>query len=133
MAISKEVTKESGLITKYHRIVKVAINYNKNQSIVTLEDYISEDYRNKAKLADETRAKIQDLYTKLETTTEDEVVLALTNKIQEAQFANAELLNTDYSISRREISLDYIPEDTTFRGFYDELIKLEEFKDSIEI
>lgn len=132
MAINKEITKESGLITKYHRILKIAINYNKNQSIITLEDYTSEDYRNKAKLADETRAKIQDLYTKLETATEDEVVLALTNKIQEAQFANAELLNTDYSISRREISLDYIPEDTTFSGFYEEIKKMEEFKDGLD-
>lgn len=133
MAISKEVTKESGLITKYHRILKIAINYNKNQSIITLEDYISEDYREKAKLADEVRRQIKDLYLELDIADNDEIVLALTNKIQEAQFANAELLNTDYSISRREISLDYIPEDITFRGFYDELTKLEEFKDSIEI
>lgn len=132
MAISKDITKESGLITNYHRIVKIAINFNKNQSIITLEDYISEDFRNKAKLADEVKSKIQDLYARLETETNDEVVLALTNKIQEAQFANAELLNTNYSISRREISLDYIPEDTTFSGFYEEIKKMEEFKDGLD-
>ena len=130
MALNKEITKESGLTTKYHRIAGVAINYNQNQSIITVEDYISEDYRNKAKKIIEVKQQISDLFVKLENADNDELVLALTNKIQQTQIANAELLNKNYAVSTKDICLDYIPESTTYVGFYEELKKLEEYKDA---
>lgn len=130
MAIKVDITKNSGLNISYIRISKIAINYNLNQSIVTLEEYVSEDYRNKAKKQIEVRQNIKELFKQLESTKDTELSKAITLKIQQLQIINEELLKRNYAVATRDISLDYIPENTTYEGFYNELKQIEEFKNA---
>ena len=130
MALSKDIKKLSGLTVNYIRIAKIAINYNLNQSIITVEEYISEDYRNKARKQEEDRRGLNELFAQLEKAKDFEIQKALTQKIQKLQLMTKDTLNKNYAVSTRDISLDYIPENTTYEGFYNELKKLEDLKDA---
>lgn len=130
MALSKDIKKLSGLTVNYLRIAKIAINYNLNQSIITVEEYISEDYRNKARKQEEDRRGLNELFAQLEKAKDFEIQKALTQKIQKLQLMTKDTLDKNYAVSTRDISLDYIPENTTYEGFYNELKKLEDLKDA---
>ena len=45
MALGKTIIEKSDLETSYHRIVNISMNVNTNESIVTLERYVSKEYR----------------------------------------------------------------------------------------
>ena len=130
MALSKDIEKPSGLVINYIRIAKIAINYKLNQSIITVEEYISEEHRNLAKKQIEIRNSLNELFTQLESNKSPELQTAITIKISNLQSTYKDFLNKNFAVSTKDISLDYIPEDTTYNGFYNELKKLEDLKDA---
>lgn len=133
MALSVDILKDSGVSSNYHRISKVAINYRLKQCIVTIETYLSEDYRNKAKQANKVKDDIKILKERAKNVKDKSIATSLNTKAINLQKNNASLLSDIYYISRDDISIDHIPEDLTLSGFYTELKKIEEFKEALDV
>ena len=130
MAFKIDVTKKSGLKISYIKIAKISINYVLKQSIITLEEYISEEFRNKAKEQIELKNKLNELQNQLSTASDTILYQALLTKINYLQESNKELLNSNYSVGIKEVSLNFIPEDTSVKGYYNELKKIDDFKEA---
>ena len=128
MAMNKEITKDSGLTTNYHRISKIEINFISRYCNVIIENYVSEEYRNKAKEADDLRKKLMNLQYQIDNNTDTNLTNALNEKYALLLNNNQELLNTDYAVDTNTITLDYIPQDTSYKGFYEEIKKLNTYK-----
>lgn len=133
MAMKKEILKESGLTASYHKIKNIAINEMKEQCIITLEEYIDETYRDKAKEVKETLDAIDEIYHQIYSVKDEAIVNALLEKVGTLQARSEELVESKYYIGENVVTLDYIPEDTTVTGFYNELKKIDRYADSEEI
>ena len=133
MAMKKEILKESGLTASYHKIKNIIINEVKEQCIVTLEEYIDETYRDKAKEVKETLEAIDEMYHQIYSVKDEAIVNALLEKVETLQARSEELVESKYYIGENVVTLDYIPEDTTVTGFYNELKKIDRYADSEEI
>jgi hypothetical protein len=57
----------------------------------------------------------------------------LEDKLYTLQNKNKDLLEHNYIAKIKRISLDFIPEDTTFTGFYNALKNLEEYKEASDV
>ena len=68
MALDKKIVKDSGLSVSYFRILNIEVNYVYDISTITIEEYISEDYRNKAKKKAELLNTIAELEQQSNTT-----------------------------------------------------------------
>ena len=130
MAFKIDVTKKSGLKISYIKIAKISINYVLKQSIITLEEYISEEFRNKAKEQIELKNKLNELQNQISTASDTKLYQALLTKINYLQESNKELLNSNYSVGIKEVSLNFIQEDTSVKGYYNELKKIDDFKEA---
>lgn len=133
MAMKKEILKESGLTASYHKIKNIIINEVKEQCIVTLEEYVDETYRDKAKEVKETLEAIDEIYHQIYSVKDEAIVNALLEKVETLQAKSEELVESKYYIGENVVTLDYIPEDTTVTGFYNELKKIDRYADSEEI
>lgn len=130
MAINKEIIQEAGLNTSYHRILDIDINYILNQCILSIENYVSYEYRDKAKKKTEVQNSINSLMEQLNKTTDSTLIESLQEKIINLQESNKELLENDFAASIEKVTLDFIPENCTIEGFYHELMKMDKYKDS---
>ena len=59
-----------------------------------------------------------------------EMQAALREKINQAYDTNQELLANDYYTGYEVVTLDFIPEDTSYQGFYNEIKKLDTYKNA---
>lgn len=130
MALNKKIIKDSGLETNYHRITNITINPIYKQCVVSIEEYVSEDMRNKSKQAEDLKNKLSELSFKIENATDNKIKEALINKVNELTKDKSDLLETNFSTGIDKIVLDYIPEDTTYEGFYNEIKKLDKYKNA---
>ncbi len=136
MALGKTIIEKSDLETSYHRIVNISMNVNTNESIVTLERYVSKEYRDKAKEQVKQKQQLDNLiaeYNHAVETNNIEVQKALLEKINQMNETVAPLLNKDYVVDTKDIILEFIPENPSYRTFYEELAKLPEFEDAEEV
>ena len=133
MAIKKEILRDSGITTTYHRIKAIVINENLNQCLVTLEEYLDEEHRNTAKDVNNIKNQINELYHKAEHTKDEDTSKALIEKATVLQNSNLDNFKAKFFVKETNIALDYIPEDRTVSGFYNELKKLPEYTNSEEV
>ena len=127
MAMNKEITKDSGLTVTYHRISKIEINYIAKYCNITIEEYVSEDFRNKAKQADELRKQLINLQYQISNTSDKSIIDALNSKYSMLLNNNKELLDSNFAAGENIITIDYIPEDTSYNGFYEILKQMEPY------
>ena len=73
---------------------------------------------------------LQKLISQYELAKDGEIIKSLEEKINTFQELNKDILNENYIADQTLIELSFIPEDTSFAGIYNELIKLDDFKDS---
>lgn len=133
MALSKKIIKDSGLSVSYFRILNIEVDYVYNMSIITIEEYISEDYRNKAKKKAELLNTITELEQQSNATKDSKLKESLMEKISIIQNSNKELLANNFSTGINKIELDYIPEDLSISNFYNIIKELDLYKDSKSI
>ena len=127
MAFGIKRTALTGITTKYHKISSFEVDFINKKCIVTLDDYLTEDYRNKAKEQEALMDSIAKLLIQANTSNKD-TSNALLLKATKLQEDNKELLDKNFVADKTTIILDYIPEKLTLESFYNELAKLEEFK-----
>lgn len=130
MALNKKITADSGLATKYHKISNVLIDFVNNSCVISIDSYVTEDYRNKAKQAATVRKSITDLDKQIENANDIKLKEALVEKANQLYIDNEKLLSEEYLASTDNIILDYIPKALTYESFYNEIKKLETFKDA---
>lgn len=123
----------TGVNTKYHKISDIEINVIENKCIITLEDYMTEDYRKKAKEQEEIKNSISKLIEQANNSNKKDISDGLLLKANKLQENNSDLLDKNYIAGRINIVLDYIPEILTLESFYKELAKLEDFKEAENI
>ena len=97
MALDKKIVKDSGLSVSYFRILNIEVNYVYDISTITIEEYISEDYRNKAKKKAELLNTIAELEQQSNTTKDFKLKESLIEKINTIYNSNKELLANNYS------------------------------------
>lgn len=130
MALDKKIVKDSGLSVSYFRILNIEVNYVYDISTVTIEEYISEDYRNKAKKKAELLNTIAELEQQSNTTKDFKLKESLIEKINTIYNSNKELLANNYSTGINKVELDYVPEDLSISNFYNIIKNLDLYKDS---
>ena len=131
MAMNKEVIEDTGLKTMYHRISKINVDFKNNKAVIEVDNYVSKDYRDKAKKQQDIKFKIDTLIREYEDTQNNNALaLSLQEKIQNLQNLNKDLLGSEYSAGTTSIELDSLPEDMSYTGFYNELKKLDTYKDA---
>lgn len=131
MAMNKEVIEDTGLKTMYHRISKINVDFKNNKAVIEVDNYVSKDYRDKAKKQQDIKFKIDTLIREYEDTQNNNALaLSLQEKIQNLQNLNKDLLESEYSAGTTSIELDSLPEDMSYTGFYNELKKLDTYKDA---
>lgn len=133
MALKKKITRDTGITTTYHKIKSIDINEIESKCVVCIEEYLDESFRNKAKDINTIKEKINDLYEKAEESNNKETANALIEKANTLMSKNEDSFNLKYFVKEKNIILDYIPEDRTVRGFYNELKKIPEYADSEEV
>lgn len=130
MAISKSIIKQNGLATNYHRISNISLDFINHKCSVILESYVSKDIRDKCIKAEKAKDDLQKLISQYELAKDGEIIKSLEEKINTFQELNKDILNENYIADQTLIELSFIPEDTSFAGIYNELMKLDDFKDS---
>lgn len=130
MALNKKIVKDSGLSVSYFRILNIEVNYVYDISTITIEEYISEDYRNKAKKKAELLNTIAELEQQSNTTKDFKLKESLIEKINTIYNSNKELLANNYSTGINKVELDYVPEDLSISNFYNIIKNLDLYKDS---
>ena len=130
MAISKSIIKQNGLATNYHKISNISLDFINHKCSVVLESYVSKDIRDKGIKAEKAKDDLQKLISQYELSKDVEIIKSLEEKINTFQELNKDILNENYIADQTLIELSFIPEDTSFAGIYNELIKLDDFKDS---
>ena len=130
MAISKSIIKQNGLATNYHKISNISLDFINHKCWVILESYVSKDIRDKGIKAEKAKDDLQKLISQYELAKDGEIIKSLEEKINTFQELNKDILNENYIADQTLIELSFIPEDTSFAGIYNELMKLDDFKDS---
>lgn len=130
MAINKSIIKQNGLATNYHRISNISLDFINHKCSVILESYVSKDIRDKGIKAEKAKDDLQKLISQYELAKDGEIIKSLEEKINTFQELNKDILNENYIADQTLIELSFIPEDTSFAGIYNELMKLDDFKDS---
>ena len=130
MAISKSIIKQNGLATNYHKISNISLDFINHKCSVILESYVSKDIRDKGIKAEKAKDDLQKLISQYELAKDGEIIKSLEEKINTFQELNKDILNENYIADQTLIELGFIPEDTSFAGIYNELMKLDDFKDS---
>lgn len=130
MAISKSIIKQNGLATNYHKISNISLDFINHKCSVILESYVSKDIRDKGIKAEKAKDDLQKLISQYELAKDGEIIKSLEEKINTFQELNKDILNENYIADQTLIELSFIPEDTSFAGIYNELMKLDDFKDS---
>ena len=130
MAISKSIIKQNGLATNYHKISNISRDFINHKCSVILESYVSKDIRDKGIKAEKAKDDLQKLISQYELAKDGEIIKSLEEKINTFQELNKDILNENYIADQTLIELSFIPEDTSFAGIYNELMKLDDFKDS---
>lgn len=130
MALNKKIVKDSGLSVSYFRILNIEVNYVYDISTITIEEYISEDYRNKAKKKAELLNTIAELEQQSNTTKDFKLKESLIEKINTIYNSNKELLANNYSTGINKVELDYVPEDLSISNFYNIIKNLDLYEDS---
>ena len=129
MAISKSIIKQNGLATNYHKISNISLDFINHKCSVVLESYVSKDIRDKGIKAEKAKDDLQKLISQYELAKDGEIIKSLEEKINTFQELNKDILNENYIADQTLIELSFIPEDTSFAGIYNELMKLDDFKD----
>lgn len=130
MAISKSIIKQNGLATNYHKISNISLDFINHKCSVVLESYVSKDIRDIGIKAEKAKDDLQKLISQYELAKDGEIIKSLEEKINTFQELNKDILNENYIADQTLIELSFIPEDTSFAGIYNELMKLDDFKDS---
>ena len=130
MAINKSIIKQNGLATNYHKISNISLDFINHKCSVVLESYVSKDIRDKGIKAEKAKDDLQKLISQYELAKDGEIIKSLEEKINTFQELNKDILNENYIADQTLIELSFIPEDTSFTGIYNELMKLDDFKDS---
>lgn len=130
MAINKSIIKQNGLATNYHKISNISLDFINHKCSVILESYVSKDIRDKGIKAEKAKDDLQKLISQYELAKDGEIIKSLEEKINTFQELNKDILNENYIADQTLIELSFIPEDTSFAGIYNELMKLDNFKDS---
>lgn len=130
MAINKSIIKQNGLATNYHKISNISLDFINHKCSVILESYVSKDIRDKGIKAEKAKDDLQKLISQYELAKDGEIIKSLEEKINTFQELNKDILNENYIADQTLIELSFIPEDTSFAGIYNELMKLDDFKDS---
>ena len=130
MAINKSIIKQNGLVTNYHKISNISLDFINHKCSVILESYVSKDIRDKGIKAEKAKDDLQKLISQYELAKDGEIIKSLEEKINTFQELNKDILNENYIADQTLIELSFIPEDTSFAGIYNELMKLDDFKDS---
>ena len=130
MAINKSIIKQNGLATNYHKISNISLDFINHKCSVLLESYVSKDIRDKGIKAEKAKDDLQKLISQYELAKDGEIIKSLEEKINTFQELNKDILNENYIADQTLIELSFIPEDTSFAGIYNELMKLDDFKDS---
>ena len=130
MAINKSIIKQNGLATNYHKISNISLDFINHKCSVILESYVSKDIRDKGIKAEKAKDDLQKLISQYELAKDGEIIKSLEEKINTFQELNKDILNENYIADQTLIELSFIPEDISFAGIYNELMKLDDFKDS---
>ena len=130
MAINKSIIKQNGLATNYHKISNISLDFINHKCSVVLESYVSKDIRDKGIKAEKAKDDLQKLISQYELAKDGEIIKSLEEKINTFQELNKDILNENYIADQTLIELSFIPEDTSFARIYNELMKLDDFKDS---
>ena len=131
LALNKEIKKISGLITKYHRIKSLKIDTTMNITEIELEEYLDDTYRNLAKKVELEKKSITDLIKQIEKTTDNTIKNALIEKLDRLNNKNADAFNKKYIAGISRVTINKAV--SSMKEAYEELIKLDSYKDATEI
>ena len=130
MAINKSIIKQNGLATNYHKISNISLDFINHKCSVVLESYVSKDIRDKGIKAEKAKDDLQKLISQYELAKDGELIKSLEEKINTFQELNKDILNENYIADQTLIELSFIPENTSCTGIYNQLMKLDDYKES---
>lgn len=136
MALNKSIIEIGENNTKYHRIKNLSINLNSKEVIAEVESYTSKEFRDKAKTQIDIKEKLTKLVNQYELAVKlknHELEIAILDKLESLRNTRLEELNKDYSVGTSFETIEILPEEFTFKAFYEELIKNPKYKGAKEI
>lgn len=131
LALNKEIKKISGLTTKYHKIKSLKIDTIMNTTEIELEEYLDDTYRNLAKKVELEKKSITDLIGQIEKTTDNTIKNALIEKLDRLNNKNANDFNKEYLAGISRVTINKVV--NSMKEAYEELVKLDSYKDATEI
>lgn len=140
MALSKTFTNKKGISVSYLKVVSVTVDFIFNKVIVGIRAYVSDDIRNAEKEFEKAEEIRTNMYKELdelmlmERTEEiNEKIIELSNSINELTVQD-EIDMKDLYLEVITEKLEYVPDiDLTLSGVYNELKKLEKYKNSEDV
>ena len=136
MALLKEKKLKNGVITTYHRVKSINYNFLEEQTLVEIDSYISEEYREKEKKIYDLEKTIDILYNQYRTSIErgeKQLAESIHSRIEELNDKLEEMSSKNYIVDTSVITIDSIPEDITVSSIYKLLMTLEEYSDAKEV
>ena len=128
MALEKDIIEESGVVSKYHKIVNFEVNFILKECVIYIADYINDTFRNKEKDLEKLKTDVDSLYSKYESETSDDIKNALLEKIN-----SIDVEDRVYYTNIDTIHLDYIPEDLSYSSLYKIVGNIDKYKSSSNV
>lgn len=133
MALKKEIIDENGIKTDYHKIDNMYIDTTKEQLVITVKSYNSNEYREKEKKIEKNQKEYMILQEEIDKelskeTKNIEKIKFLADKINSYNF----LENKDYSIKKIEIIYEFDDNEISLTKIYDKLKQDPLFVESVD-
>lgn len=121
MALQKEIVLDNGIVTNYHIIKEVNINYVEQQTIIVVNNYVSKDIRENLNRIEELETGIDSFKTQMqeaEAKGQDELEKSMRDKLHQLSHEYNEITSKTFEANVDRILLDNIPEDISLSAVY---------------
>lgn len=121
MALQKEIVLDNGIVTNYHIIKEVNVNYVEQQTIIVVNNYVSKDIRENLNRIEELETGIDSFKTQMqeaEAKGQDELEKSMRDKLHQLSHEYNEITSKTFEANVDRILLDNIPEDISLSAVY---------------
>ena len=121
MALQKEITLDNGIVTNYHVIKSVHINYIEQQTVIVVANYVSKDIRGNLDRIKELENGMNSFMSRMqeaESKGQDELEKSMRTKLHQLSHEYNEMTSKNFEANEDRILLDNIPEDISLSAIY---------------
>lgn len=138
MALYKAIKNEKGVITNYHKIAKFVVDSENALVQVLMRHYADSEYRDTEKKNHKVNTDFKDKYERLNKLVDENLPETIQERIKLTEYVNAiqEVKDNEPSMvvcDSQEVLVFDSEADYSLQGVYNELKKLEKYKDSEDV